>query len=99
MIDLTKETLLTLNEARSAFPGGKRLGLATIQRWRLTGVRGVRLETALIGGMRYCSLEAIARFISAQNAADAPATLVITASQRRKQSESARIELEKMGVR
>lgn len=98
MIDLTKEALLTLNEARSAFPGGKRLGLATIQRWRLTGVRGVRLETALIGGMRYCSREAIARFISAQNAADAPAAPVITASQRRRQSEAARKALEEIGV-
>ena len=98
MIDLTKEALLTLNEARSAFPGGKRLGLATIQRWRLTGVRGVRLETVLIGGMRYCSRESIARFIAAQNAADAPATPVITPAQRRRQSEAARTELERMGV-
>ncbi len=98
MNDLTKETLLRLNAARSAFPGSARLGLATIQRWRMKGVRGVFLETCLIGGTRYTSQEAIARFISAQNAADAPATPTITASQRRKQSEAARTELQRMGV-
>lgn len=99
MNDLTKEALLTLNEARSAFPGGKRLGLATIQRWRMRGVRGVKLETLLVGGMRYTSREAIARFIAAQNAADAPAVPVITPTQRRRQSEAAASELKKMGVR
>lgn len=98
MNDLTKEVLLKLNEARSEFPGGKRLSLATLHRWRLPGIRGVRLETVLIGGMRYTSREAIARFIAAQNAADAPVSLEITPSQRRRQSEAARDELRKAGV-
>jgi hypothetical protein len=99
-IDCELETIISFTDARSAFPGiDRRLSLATLHRWRLTGVRGVRLETVLIGGLRYTSREAIVRFIAAQNAADAPATPAITPAQRRRQSEAARVELEKMGVR
>ena len=46
-IDVDSETLIPLCEARTAFPGGKRLALQTRHRWRLSGVRGVRLETCL----------------------------------------------------
>jgi hypothetical protein len=98
-IDVQAETIISFADARSAFPGiDRRLSLATLHRWRLTGVRGVKLETILIGGLRYTSREALVRFVNALNAADAPAAPVITASQRRKQSEAARTELEKMGV-
>ncbi|MDA1230307.1 MAG: DUF1580 domain-containing protein [Planctomycetota bacterium] len=98
-IDTERETIISFTDARSAFPGiDRRLSLATLHRWRMTGVRGVRLETILIGGLRYTSREAIGRFIVAQNVADAPATSVITASQRRRQSEAARTELQRMGV-
>lgn len=98
-IDCELETLMTFDEARTAFPGDRRLSLATLHRWRLHGVRGVKLETLLIGGLRYTSREAIARFIAAQNADDAPAAPVITPAQRRKQSEAARTELKRIGVR
>ena len=97
MSDMTIEELLTLTQARSAFPGSKRLSLATLHRWRQQGARGVRLETLLVGGMRYTSREAIARFIAAQNAADRPAP-AISPAQRRRQSEAARLELERIGV-
>ena len=98
-IDCELETIISFADARSAFPGiDRRLSLATLHRWRLTGVRGVRLQTVLIGGLRYTSREAIVRFIAAQNADDAPATPVITAGQRRRQSEAARAELQRMGV-
>ena len=98
-IDVQSETLISFSDARSAFPGiVRRLSLATLHRWRLNGVRGVKLETVLIGGLRYTSREAIDRFIKAQNADDAPAAPVVTASQRLRQSEAARTELEKMGV-
>ena len=86
MIDTQTETLLTFADARTAFPGDRRLSLATLHRWRLNGVRGVRLETLLIGGLRYTSREAIERFVGAQNADDAPATRTITASQRSRDS-------------
>ena len=97
-IDVESETLVQFSEARSAFPGNRRVSLATLHRWRQRGVRGVKLETVLIGGLRYTSREAIARFIAAQNVDDTPAAPVITQAQRRRQSESARQELERMGV-
>ena len=96
-IDTALETLLTFEDARTAFPGDRRLSLATLHRWRLNGVRGVKLETVLIGGLRHTSREAIDRMIVAQNADDAPVA-AITPTQRRKQSEAARTELERMGV-
>ena len=97
-IDIQKEMMLRFAEARTAFHDDRRHSLATLHRWRLNGVRGVKLETVLIGGMRYTSQEAIDRFIAAQNADDAPA-VAITANQRRKQSEAARTEFERLGVR
>ncbi len=112
-IDAGVETLVQFSsEARTAFPGRRRLGYATLHRWRSEGVRGVRLETILVGGLRYTSREAIDRFIEAQNAADFPAPVitpaqnaadapapVITPAQRRRQATAARAELERAGVR
>ena len=96
-IDVETEDLIPFCEARSAFPGGKRLSLATLHRWRLPGVRGTRLETCLIGGSRYTSAAAISRFIAAQNATDSPAP-TITPSQRRRQAETANRVLQEAGL-
>lgn len=97
-IDVKTETVVSFSDARSAFPGNRRVSLATLHRWRQRGIRGIRLETCLIGGLRYTSREAISRFLASQNADDAPAAPVITATQRRRQSESAQQELQRMGV-
>ncbi len=59
-IDIRSETLLTFPEAAKLRPG--RRHLSTLHRWRLRGVRGIKLETALIGGRRYTSEEALDRF-------------------------------------
>ena len=96
-IDVETEDLIPFSEARTAFPGGKRLALGTLHRWRLSGVRGVRLETCVVGGLRYCSQQAISRFIAAQNASEQPAP-AITAKQRRTQAESANRVLEAAGL-
>lgn len=96
-IDVNTEAILKLNDARTAFPGDKRLSLATLHRWRLNGIRGVRLETILIGGMRYTSREAIARFIAAQNAEGA-SDFVITPAQRKRLAEAAQEALTRAGV-
>lgn len=97
-IDIACETLIRFSDARSAFRDGRRKSLATLHRWRLHGVRGIRLETLLIGGIRYTSLEAIDRFIAAQNANDAPAAPVITAGQRQRLAEAALLTLQEMGL-
>ena len=96
-IDVETEDLIPFSEARTAFPGGKRLSLATLHRWRLSGVRGVRLETCVVGGLRYLSRESISRFIAAQNRDETPAP-AITAKHRRTQAESAMKVLEAAGL-
>ena len=93
-IDVRTETLISFNDARSAFPGdGRRLALATLHRWRLNG----KLDTIKVAGVRYTSAEAIERMVERENAPETPAP-VITASQRQHQSEAAQAALKKMGV-
>lgn len=95
-IDIQTEKLISLGEAcREVPPNG--VSTATMARWIQRGVRGVQLETVFIGGRRLTSREAIQRFIDAQNT-PVSTTAAITAKQRRKQSEAARAELEKIGV-
>ena len=91
------ETLIPFNSAREAFPGGKRLSLATLHRWRLHGVRGTRLETVLVGGSRYTSAEAIARFVQNQNKVESPEP-AITGKQRRTMAETANRLLAEAGI-
>ena len=70
-MSLTSEDLLTFRQAANEFPGRRKVGAATLHRWRLQGVRGGhKLETCLIGGIRYTSKQAIDRFIQAVNSAD-----------------------------
>ncbi len=45
---------------------------ATLNRWARFGVRGVRLESILVGGRRLTSKQALDRFINRLNAADEP---------------------------
>jgi hypothetical protein len=84
MIDVTRETLIRLEDTRNYLPSsrkGKRLGKAVCFRWAKDGVRGVVLETVKIGGARLTSLEAIQRFVEAQNPR-APSTPTITSGSR-----------------
>ena len=91
------ETLIPFNAAREAFPGGKRLALQTLHRWRLSGVRGTKLETILIGGSRFTSAEAIRRFVAAQNPAESAAP-GITGRQRKTMAETANRLLAEAGI-
>jgi hypothetical protein len=68
MIDVVSESLLRIPiEASKAFPG--RPNASTIWRWHRSGVKGVRLETVVVGSRRYTSREAIQRFIERTTAA------------------------------
>lgn len=67
-INLAAETPITLAEAARTLLGGP-VHVSTIHRWRLKGVRGVRLETFLRGGVRQTTREAIERFFAATTAA------------------------------
>lgn len=95
-IDPKTETLVTFSDARCALPGGRRVSLATLHRWRLAGVRGHKLETCLVGGRRHTSRQAIDRFIAAGNAPapdTAPAAPAFSSAQRQRMSDAARQEL------
>jgi len=64
------DTLITLPQAaRRSRIIGRSVHLSTIHRWRLRGVRGVKLQTWLIGGRRFTSEEALREFIAATNEA------------------------------
>lgn len=70
MIDIVKEKLIRIEDVRDYLPSsrrGKKLGKAVNFRWAGRGVRGVVLETIRCGGSRLTSVEAIQRFVEAQN--------------------------------
>ena len=60
-LDLSQEQLLTLAEASRIIPGSPHF--STLWRWYRRGIRGICLETVIVGGRRFTSHEAIARFI------------------------------------
>lgn len=62
-IDYQNESILTFSQAARSLPGTTHI--STIHRWRLRGIRGVKLESCLIGGNRYTSKEALHRFVNA----------------------------------
>ena len=95
MIDASTETLIRFQEAGRRIPGNP--SVCALHRWRLNGVRGVKLETILCGGTRFTSVEAISRFIAAQNRDETP-TPALTATQRRTQAETANRVLQEAGI-
>ena len=66
-LDLSQEHLVTLTEAGRIIPGSPHF--STLWRWYQRGIRGARLETVIVGGRRFTSHEAIARFIARTTAA------------------------------
>jgi Protein of unknown function (DUF1580) len=59
MIDIWTENIRTYSDASKLLPG--RPHCATIARWASKGRNGVKLETVVIGGRRFTSLEAVER--------------------------------------
>lgn len=97
MIDLFGEQVITLAEASQLLP--TRPTLQTLWRWRQKGVRGARLETALIGGRRVTSVESLQRFFAATSGtAEAPVTITKTNRQREAEIRRAEEELDHAGA-
>ena len=65
-IDIDHEELLTVREAAKRCPA--RPHVATMWRWILTGLDGVKLDSIKVGGKRLTSVESISRFIAATTA-------------------------------
>lgn len=57
--------LIPLKEAPNYLPkrSGKKVHYSTLYRWATKGARGRTLETVMVGGVRFTSIEAIERFI------------------------------------
>lgn len=65
MIDTRNEQLRLLTKASADIPG--RPHVSTLIRWALRWVKGIRLDTVLVGGRRFTSIEAIERFLARLN--------------------------------
>lgn len=91
-IDLQGENLLSLAEVAKKLPG--RPHISTVHRWRLRGVRGVKLETVLVGGRRFTSDAALAEFVRCTTLAARTGSSSVTESSvsRRRQQEIERAE-------
>ena len=64
-IDPLSEPTLSLTQAARRLPrlrAGRPVHPSTVWRWALTGLRGIRLETVLVGGVRVTSEAALRRF-------------------------------------
>ena len=73
MIDLRNEETFPFTELpvrlQKLTGSRKRINISTAHRWRQKGVKGIKLETVLIGGERFTSYEAINRFSEASTRA------------------------------
>ena len=109
MIDLTSEVLIPLADAAKLIPpgrNGKRTHLSTILRWILTGARGpdgarIRLEGVRLGARWMTTHGAIARFSEALTPLlgdSDPSPTPRAPARRRRTSERAAAELERLGV-
>ena len=83
MINPSTEHLITLKQAARQLPGN--VHLSTLHRWRLRGVKGVKLDTLMLGGRRYTSVEALYRFFErTTRAADGGSAVQRSADVRRR---------------
>jgi hypothetical protein len=70
-IRILEEQVTGLAEAARLLPQlrrGRPVSPSTIYRWIESGVNGIRLETAMLGGRRVTSKEALLRFFARLNA-------------------------------
>jgi len=93
---MAHEKLILFAESGQQFPG-RSPSIPTLHRWRLRGVRGVKLETLKVGGRRFTSIEAIARFVEALNEPQSSEPS-ITAAERQARSAAARAMLQARGI-
>jgi len=59
MMDLLSEQRISMTELAHR----EKVAIPTIWRWRQKGIRGVRLESFMVGGRRFTTHEAFVRFV------------------------------------
>lgn len=94
MIDLETESIMPLESARKWL--GEKLGVApskvAMRRWITSGIKGIVLDSSLVGGRRYVSKEGINRFIAATSGAP----VVVPSARRRREMEAAGREADRI---
>ncbi len=95
-IDLSRESLITLSAAAKSVPN--RPSTSTIWRWHARGVKGVRLETVVVGGTRYTTLEAMQRFADRLTSDPGQDSGSRTTTQRERDIARAERELAEQGI-
>lgn len=88
---LEEERLAVTAAARQIF----RVSPETAWRWALRGVRGVKLESFVVGGRRFTSREACQRFLASLNRTPPAATVPSVSSLR---AEAAARRLDEAGI-
>lgn len=66
-LDFQQEQAITIAEVANHVPrrNGKKVHYSTIYRWSTKGARGRVLESKMVGGIRYTTVEAVQRFLAA----------------------------------
>src|SRR5262245_1365187 len=75
MIDLNTERLVTLSQLARRLPprrNDRPVHPSTVHRWRMHGVRGVRLECIRVGSAWCTSLESFGRWVQQLTALETP---------------------------
>ncbi len=68
MIDQATEELIPLTKAARIVNPSRPPNVSTVWRWALSGLAGgIRLESIKVGGIRFTSREAVARFLRRLN--------------------------------
>src|SRR4051812_18032861 len=88
MIDTANEDIFLLS--RGTIRLRSRPSTATLWRWAMKGIRGVKLDTVVIGGRRYTSVEAFDRFTLGLNADRGAATPSGTRLRAKEKADAAR---------
>lgn len=65
---LNNEQAIPITDVSNYVPvrQGKRVHYSTIYRWMTKGVRGRKLESFMVGGMRFTTVEAISLFLNSK---------------------------------
>ena len=61
-IDIETEEMVPITRSPMHIPG--RPHISTVVRWCTRGVRGLVLESVIVGGRRFTSVEALSRFVA-----------------------------------
>ena len=67
MIEFHEEELFSFTEAAKLMPQrrrGRKLAASTLWRWSKKGLRGVHLDSLVVGGQRYTTKTALQRFFA-----------------------------------